>query len=190
MDTEKREKDYEIVRNAQNGGEEAFEKLYQIYMKPLYRFVYGKVGNQQVAEDLTQTTFMKMLESLSSFSFEASFKTWLYRIALNTVMDYWRSVYKGKTFPLEDFLSVLKIKSPEADSVEIDAHDQQKKEEMVHEIMMKLSPKEQRILDLRFLQGYSIQETADVLLLSPSNVKVIQHRAIRKARELYFPFPA
>lgn len=183
MDQEKREKDYELVRQAQNGQEKAFGELYQLYMKPLYRFVYSKVGNQEVAEDLTQTTFLKMLESLSSFSFGSSFKTWLYRIALNTVMDHWRSVYKGRTLPLEDFIGILK-----ANSEEIDQEEQQKKEKLVHEVIMELSPREQRILELRFLQGYSIKEVAQELELSLSNVKVIQHRAIRKARELRNPY--
>lgn len=166
----------DCVKRAQSGDSEAFEALYAIYIQPLFRFIFSKVGNRTEAEDLTQVTFTKMLQSLGSFQFQSSFKTWLYRIAVNTVIDYWRDHYKHRTVSLENFLEILPLEERTFDE---EAQDQ--KEQKVSQILSGLNKEQRQVLELRFLKGYSIKETAEALLLSESNVKVIQHRALKKA---------
>ncbi len=171
------QEEFERVKRAQAGDEMAFTALYEVYLQPIYRFIFAKVGNKTEAEDLTQIAFTKMLQSLKSFQFQSSFKTWLYRIAVNTIMDYWREHYKHQTVNLENFLEILPDKEPVFD----DEESIDRKEKKVEEILSGLGGDQQKVLELRFLKGYSIKETAEELELSESNVKVIQHRALKKA---------
>jgi RNA polymerase sigma-70 factor (ECF subfamily) len=170
-----------LIKKAQNGDPEALSELYRQNIAPVFKFIYSKVGNREEAEDLTQTTFLKMLDALSGFAFESKFRTWLYSIALNTVADHWRRYYKCKEVSLEDFLGVLRKKE-----FAIDEQDELKKEMRVKEILNGLGEDQRRVLELRFLKGYSIQETAAELSMTESNVKVLQHRAIKKAAAMNF----
>ena len=78
-----------------------FGKLYDQHVKKIYEFIYFKTHHKETAEDLTSVTFMKALSNIESFDEKkASFKTWLYRIARNTVIDHYRM--KRETADLED----------------------------------------------------------------------------------------
>ena len=100
-----KEQDDALVRRYQAGESSALSELYDRYVQPMYRFAYAKTGNKQEAEDLTQEIFMKPIHGLSTFQFQSSFKTWIYKVAANTVMDYWREKYKMKTVCIDDFLN-------------------------------------------------------------------------------------
>ena len=89
-----KEQDDALVRRYQAGESSALSELYDRYVQPMYRFAYAKTGNKQEAEDLTQEIFMKPIHGLSTFQFQSSFKTWIYKVAANTVMDYWRRSIK------------------------------------------------------------------------------------------------
>ncbi len=67
------------------------DALYRAYVRPLYLFIYGKVGNREAAEDLTSEVFVKALTHLDSSREERSIVAWLYRVARNAVADYWRA---------------------------------------------------------------------------------------------------
>lgn len=170
--------DEHLIQKAVAGDSSAFSALYEKYIHGVYGFIYSKVGSRQEAEDLTQITFTKMLQSLGSFSHQSTFKTWLYSLARNTSMDYWRTYYKNKVVPIEDFAQMLDI--PENPSSQDDVDE---KEQRVAKILEQLNEDQRAVLTLRFLKGYSIKETAQELLMSESNVKVLQHRGLQKAAE-------
>ncbi len=169
----------ELIRKIQAGDQESFRPLYHHYITPLYRFIWSKVNHKEEAEDLTSQTFLKAYQAIENFRFEAKFQSWLFTIARYTINDYWRVKYaQGVEISFEDYLAQELPKVDE--EVEVTSGS-----EKVIQKILKLLPKNYRdILHYRFLKNYSIKETADVLDLSTENVKVLQHRALKKAAEL------
>lgn len=173
-----------LVNQAQEGNEEALIALYNRYLNPIYRYVFSKVGNVQETEDITSEVFLKMVRNLRNFRGESSFKNWLYKIAKNTLADYWRLHYKKSTVSIEEFLEIDLIgKSNPGDEEDIEK-EMFKKEQTVNNILNLLPESYRLILDLRFLKSYSLKDIAKELNISISNVKVLQYRALKKAYEL------
>src|ERR1051326_1164607 len=79
-----------LLSKARGGEQAAFTELYNLYFKKIYRFIYFRVSHKEVAEDLSEDVFVKVFSKLSSLSSDASFEGWLYQIARNTVIDYYR----------------------------------------------------------------------------------------------------
>lgn len=172
-----------IIQRIQAGQTRFFTKLYDRYVKLIYRYVYARVGNQEEAEDITQDTFIKALKAIDNFKFRSQFKTWLFRICQATMMDMWRKKYKQMTVPLEDFLAHTEAFDIafDDDSQEI---KQKSKEIQLESVLSELTIEYREILELRFLKGYTIKEAAVELSISISNAKVRQYRALKKAREV------
>ncbi|MBI4836140.1 MAG: sigma-70 family RNA polymerase sigma factor [Candidatus Abawacabacteria bacterium] len=169
----------DLIRKVQAGNIESFRPLYHHYITSLYRFFLYHVQHREEAEDLTSQTFFKILQSIKSFRFEAKFQTWIFTIARFTLNDHWRSVYKkGKEIPLADYLAQ---EIPQTEQYEPLIHS----EKTVHNILRQLPRQYRKVLRYRFLKNYSIKETAHQLKLTPENVKVLQHRALKKAATIY-----
>jgi len=78
------------------------DALYRAHVRPLYLFIYGKVGNREAAEDLTSEVFVKALTHLDSSREERSIVAWLYRVARNAVADYWRAGTGARVIALDE----------------------------------------------------------------------------------------
>ncbi len=167
-----------LIQEALNGEEEAFIQLYYQYVSPLYRFIFSKVNNQQDAEDLASETFFQALKNLPSFSEKSSFKNWLYGIAKHLVLAKYRERYNASTVELDENAAFEEPKTSEG----TEEHDQ--KIRFLDHILNLLPPNYHDVLELRFLKGYSILETADALGITEENAKVLQHRALKKANQL------
>ena len=95
--------DRKIVKDCQKGNLNEFGKLYDKYIKKIYNFIYYKTHHKETAEDLTSQTFIKALDNIKTFSeSKGSFASWLYRIARNNVIDYYRKKERG-TVNIYDF---------------------------------------------------------------------------------------
>lgn len=140
--------DEALARLAQRSDSKAFSRLYERFIDPIYRYVYRKTGNREEAEDLTQETFTKVLQRIDGFRGESSFKTWIYRIATNVVMDHWRRHYKARSVPLEDFLSIDNA-NPHIEVGESSGN--------VERLLSKLPENYRKVLELRFMKGLSIK---------------------------------
>src|SRR3989344_2314066 len=92
--------DHELISNYLNGDQESLEVLIRGYLKPIYSFVYGYAGNSQNAEDIAQETFVKAWRNLKKFDQGKSFKTWIFQIAKNTAIDFFK---KKKAIPFSEF---------------------------------------------------------------------------------------
>lgn len=173
----------ELIRKVQAGDTESFRPLYHHYITPLYRFIWSKVNHKEEAEDLTSQTFLKAYQAIENFRFEAKFQSWLFTIARYTINDYWRVKYaQGTEISFEDYLA------QELPHAEEELATSSGKEKITARILKLLPENYRKILHYRFLKNYSIKETADALDLSSENVKVLQHRALKKAAELH-PLP-
>jgi RNA polymerase sigma factor (sigma-70 family) len=165
-----------LVSRVRSGDEEALSALYRRYVQAIYRFVYAQVRDHDTAEDLTSDTFAKMLHGLEGFRGDASFKNWLYQIARNAVRNHRRAAGYRKSVPLSPNLA--------ASEPEEETSDGQEARRKILQILQPLPPRYRQVLELRFLSGCSIEETASRMGISKGNAKVLQHRALKKATKI------
>lgn len=168
-----------LVDAARAGEEHALSELYTLYFPRVYRYILARTGNPYDAEDLAEEVFMRMLEAIERFQWrEAPFSAWLFRIAHNAVISYRRKDgARGRASPLSDGLAL----------------DSQGPDELVenrlalNEVMLaaeKLPEAQRQVIALRFAAGLSVAETARAMGKGEGNVKVIQHKAIARLREM------
>jgi len=164
------------VTKCQAGDTVAFGVLYDYYIDKIYRFVYYKTFVKEVAEDITSDVFHKALVKINSFdSSKGVFSAWLYRIARNAVIDYYRS--QKFDVPLEDVFEVgAEDRTPES----IDALSGLAK---VTEYLETLNAKQREIITLRVWEEMSYQEIAAVVGGTEDSVKMAFSRGIRDLRE-------
>lgn len=152
--------------------------LYRDHMREIYRLIYARVGNKETAEDLTSDVFMKAMAHLDRERPESSLVAWLYRVAQNTVNDYWRAVYRLPIIALDE-ARTLRRPVARPDTLR---QDQAATQAMA--LLDQLPPNYRQVLTFRLLEGLSVAETAARMSLSEGNVKVLQHRALRRAATL------
>lgn len=168
----------ELVRQALNGDSAALAQLYRHHLNDIYRYIYGRVGTQADAEDLTSETFLRMVENLPQYRGTGTFLSWLWGIARHVVNDFWRTHYAISEVPLE--LAEWATHLISDDDPNNDVENPKNLALLVREHLSKLPDHYRRVLELRFLEGESIQETAQAMGCTESVVKVRQHRALKK----------
>ena len=154
------------------------EALYRTHVRPLYTFIYSKVGNRETAEDITSEVFMKALMHLDPTREEHSIVAWLYRVARNAVADYWRAGRGSRVIALEEARTARQ--SPPARDT---GHEEQTVAR-AGALLARLPEHYRAVLSHRLLEGLSVAETARCMGTSEANVKVMQHRALKRAAEL------
>jgi RNA polymerase sigma-70 factor (ECF subfamily) len=163
---------------AAQGNKNAFGLLYEKYLDEIYRFSYLGVGDSWEAEDITENVFLKTWEQLpiiySQDSEIDNFRAWLYRIARNLIIDYIRS---KKPVNLDYDISTEET-SPE--NIFSDNHMSKR----LTKAIMQLEPNYRQIIVLRFINQLSHGEAAKIMKLGYSNVRVLQHRALKKLRAI------
>lgn len=169
-----------LIKEAINGESEAFGGLYDKYQAQIYRFVYLKVGIREEAEDLTHQVFLKSWENISEYTFQGfPFSSWLYRIARNQIIDYYRT--KKSNLNLEDFNEnpCLRTENPAPQKIDIDLDV-----ERIKSALTRLSPEQQDVIILRFAEDFPLKETALIMDKSETAVKLLQHRAIKNLKKI------
>ncbi len=168
------DEDVGIIRRHLAGDEDAQEELVMKYQKQIYAFLYRMTRDVEEAKDLTQDTFIKAIQGLRRFRMESSFKTWLYRIALNTGLNHLRRNSRRET-ELEESTAAGQ---PEALSEIIEREKRDHIRRSLHEL-----PERQRLtIILRAYEGLSCSETADVLGCSEGAVKAHYHNGVKRLR--------
>ena len=105
-----------LVKRAQEGETAPFAGLYEHFYDKIFRYIVFKTGSAVDAEDIAEEVFLRMLESISSFSWRGyPFSSWLFRIAHNLVVDYYRKKGRQKTVPIEDATGVIGDSSYDVD---------------------------------------------------------------------------
>lgn len=170
-------RDEVLVERIRQGDDAALTTLYRRHVEAIYRFVLAQVRDPADAEDLTSETFARMLRGLVGFRGEASFRNWLYQIARNAVRNHRRSAAYRRVVPLSGAMVADEPTPPEPP-------DSPQRSQAVLDLLSKLPPRYRRVLELRFLEGRTIEQTAADLAVTVSNAKVLQHRALRKAAHI------
>ena len=178
-----REQEAQIVQRVLQGDVNAFEKLVLEYEKSVYAITQRMTGNAEDAADMTQETFIKAYNSLSSFRGDSKFSVWLYRIATNVCLDFLRSRSRKPTVSLS-------MEDDDGEEVELDIADESQSPERLLERgltrdavrrgLNALSPEYRQILLLREIQGLSYEEISDVLTLEVGTVKSRIFRARKR----------
>ncbi|MFG3341605.1 sigma-70 family RNA polymerase sigma factor [Glycomyces sp. NPDC048151] len=174
----------DLVARAQDGDPSAFGEIYDRYNETVYRYIYFRVNNAQLAEDLASETFLRALRRISSFSWQGrAFGAWLVTIARNLVVDH----FKSGRYRLEIVKpDVLGTDSPETDpttSPETAALEKLTNATLLTAVK-KLNPDQQECIVLRFLQGFTVAETARTMGKNEGAVKALQYRAVRTLARL------
>ena len=159
---------------------QAWEALYREYLGPIYRTVYRKVGHPQEAEDLTSSIFLKAVRSLRQEVGPEQMSHWLSRVVRTTLIDYWRAHARVTHSSLEALQEAGWEGPAERDPFGVDGRPT----ERVQGLLEALPEREREVLTCRYLLGLSTRETAVRLRLTEGNVRVVQHRALKRAATL------
>ena len=166
------------VGNTVSSAEE-FGRLYEIYLPKIYQYTRYRVSDKEAVEDLTSDTFNKALDGFKRYDSEkASFSTWIFSIARNTIIDYYRKHAKESKIRRDTEPDILfSSDSPE--------EKLSRSEEIarLRECIVKLNDNEQVLISLKFSSTMTNREIARITGLSESNVGTILCRAIRKLRD-------
>jgi RNA polymerase sigma-70 factor (ECF subfamily) len=164
-----------LVELARQGDSEAFGQLYDHYHASVYRFLYYRVGSVPLAEDLTAETFFRALRSMSSFRWQGKdFGAWLMTIARNLTTDHFKAGRTRLETTTED-MSALDTTTEGPEGAVLASLTN----EALLEALSELPTEQRECLVMRFLQGLSIAETAEVLGRSAGAVKQLQLRGVR-----------
>jgi RNA polymerase sigma-70 factor (ECF subfamily) len=165
-----------LVDLAQRGDAEAFGLLYERYVDVVYRYVYVRVGSQQLAEDLTSETFLRALRRMDSFSWQGrDIAAWFITIARNLITDN----AKSARFRMEVSTADMLDADPRVEAAPDHEVLERLRDERLLAAVKNLKPEQAECVVLRFLQGLSLAETAKVLGKSEGAVKQLQLRAVR-----------
>ena len=166
-----------LVRQAKQGNQEAFTRLYEEHFDKIYRYVVLRIGDKMEAEDITQQVFLNALRSISSFKWKgAPFSAWLYRIAHNQVVDYLRKK-KHAALPLEESLISHGGNPEQTTEHKMD----------IEQLLMatrRLTDAQREVISLRFTSELSIAQVANIMGRSQGAVKALQHSAIVALRKV------
>src|SRR3990167_1786834 len=167
----------QFLERAQNGDSAAFSRLYDEFAEKLYRFIFFRVGHKEVAEDVLSDTFVKAWQKLKQINSPAALSGWLYQIARNNIIDYYR--IKKDFVPIEEVAEFLEDAVNPIDTVNLNL-DQAK----IFELLIHLPPEQRLVIQYKFFEDLTNEEIAYVLGKTEGAVRVIQHRALIKLKEL------
>jgi len=168
-----------LIKSAINGEASAFGLLYDRYQPKIYRFIYFKVSHREEAEDLCHQVFLNAWQNISGYKHKGfPFSAWLYSIARNRIIDYYRAN--------REIVSIEKIDIAIEDAKNaVHKKIEHKLElEKIRETLKGLSQLEQDIIIMRFIEEMSLKEVAKALQKNELSVRVMQNRAIKKLKKL------
>ncbi len=166
------QEEHDLIRKAQGYDPDAFGEIYERFYNGVYRYIFYRVGEQSLAEDLTMEVFVKAMEAIDTYSFRGvPFSAWLYRIASNLVVDHFRRQPSQSAVSLEEKL-VASLEHPTGVLESEFAHHQ------LRRALSELTDDQQQVVILKFVDGLSNLEVAQILGKTEGAVKSLQHRAL------------
>ena len=164
--------DQDVIEGCQRGDEAAFRDLFESHKDKVYSIALRFSGDAGAAMDITQDTFLKLMDRISQFRGDSSFDSWLYRLVVNACMDHRRK--QRRILPvLEGFFD--SFRSPEESTLEHLMRDEM--QQQVQEVVSRLAPDHRIVVVLRYTEGLSYEEIADLLNCSRGTVASRLNRA-------------
>ncbi len=178
--------DRELVRQAKGGNKEAFETLLVRHQSRVFAVAGGILRNREDVEDIAQQVFSKAYFSLKRFDQRAAFSTWLYKITVN---ECWDVLRKRKVRPLVLEVDLSEEQARQYQAAEQlsdgkpDASEQLASRERVEQLLGCLDERDRSMLVLKEVQGFSVEEIAEILEINANTVKVRLFRARQRIAE-------
>lgn len=164
-----------LVKRAQRGDKIAFGTLYEKTVERVYRFMLFRVRQREEAEDLTEIVYVKVLEHLKEYKDQGlPFVAWLFRIARNVVIDYWRQ---------KKHVSLTEHQHVTHEEEHIEQVYQEQRKEMVWKALSQVAKSDQEIVTFRFIEDLSYEEIAGIMGKTQGAVRVMLHRALVKLKK-------
>ncbi len=156
----------------------AFTQLYDAYVDKIFKYVFYKTGHRTEAEDITAQVFLKAWEAIGHYQWtNRPFASWLYRIAHNLVVDHFRSS--------QETVNLDQIHSLEERGMTLDEIvEQHLTSGMLQAMLKRLTPEQQQVIILRFLEGYDTTQTARIMGKTEGAVRTLQHRALNSMNRI------
>jgi RNA polymerase sigma-70 factor (ECF subfamily) len=165
----------EIVARVLKGDRRAYALLVEKYKSPIYNLAYRMTGNQEDAEDLTQETFIRTYQYLWRYDPRRKFFTWLYTIAFNLIKNHFKkNKYNKSSEELSEHSLTDKNPSPEAKVIET---------QEISVGLLRLEYESKALLIMKFQQGLTFEEIAEVTGKSVSAIKMSIYRGLEKLKE-------
>ncbi|PKQ70397.1 RNA polymerase sigma factor [Raineya orbicola] len=187
------QKEFELIRKAQQGDHNAMTTLMKRYNKALYYVVLKIVRNVDDAEDITVETFVKAFQNLDKFRFEHPFSSWLFRIGTNHCIDFIRKKKRVEIISIDQFMKKTDEKKPdkeesndfidEAQNIEQNSIRSQQIE-VLRLLISKLPTNYRKVLTLRYFEDMDYQQIAEELDIPMGTVKAQLFRAKELLNEL------
>jgi RNA polymerase sigma-70 factor (ECF subfamily) len=171
------DEDLDLINRTEAGEREAFDDLVRKYQKPLYAMLYRMVGNHEDASDLLQKAFVKAFTGLKSFERRATFKTWLYQIAINLAKNVYRDRARIEQVPIDD---VIIKRSPRTLETMIINENRQ----LLRQSLARLPEKQRITLMLRVQSEKKFEEIAGIMKCSVGTAKANFHHAVQKLKAI------
>jgi RNA polymerase sigma-70 factor (ECF subfamily) len=178
-----KDQDYDLIQAINSGQIGKFHDLVKRYEQRLYNFSLRMCRDHSDAEDMVQDTFLNVFKYLKDFRYETKFKNWLYKVAASTCIKRRRKskFAPEKELSLDEFLpgdeAETAEKVPEWALMPLDKLLNEELSSAIHQGILSIPKKYRMVIVLRDIEGFSTAETAQILNLSPANVKVRLHRA-------------
>lgn len=171
-----------LLARARSLDPEALALIHDTYYAPVFRYVAARVGDQVTAEDLTSEVFTRFLSALRDRSApQTSLQGWLYRVASHAVNDHFRQHYRARQVDLDDNL-------PNGEAGPAETVEKMLDHESLRQAVTELTEDQQNVIALRYGQGLSIQEAAQIMGKNEGAIKQLQARALaalaRKLRRM------
>jgi len=172
-----------LVKRAQTGDEAAFREIVERYQSKVFSIIHGIVRSRNDVEDIAQQVFAKVYLSLKSFDFRSSLITWIYKITVNECFDYLRK-RKVRKLVYESDLSEDEVRRVENSEPSVDRQPAQDtslaQRDYVVKLLGKVSDEERNLLMLKEVEGYSVEELAEMTGMNENTIKVKLFRARQK----------
>lgn len=165
-----------LIKRAQKGDENAFADLYRGYHQRIYRYAFSRVGDQSNAEELTSQTFLAALEGLPNYRNNGKFNAWIFSIAQNKVMDFFRMQKRSGQLFDEQFIAVMT--NPQF----IENIIAKERAEEIADFVCKLPQDRKELLRLRFVAGLTYKEIAVLTSRRTAAVKKAIYRLLDEIR--------
>lgn len=167
-----------LIRKAQDGDGEAFAQLYRAYVQPVYRYLRLRLSDSAIAEDLTAEVFVRAVGGLDRYTDRGlPFGAWLFRIARDRLVDHYRQSSRRPVAELDETLSSDlpgpgELAETAAALLELD------------EALRHLTGDQRDVIQFRFMEDWSLEDTARAMNKTVNAVKALQHRALNALHRL------
>jgi RNA polymerase sigma-70 factor (ECF subfamily) len=174
-----------LAERIQRGDHGAFAELVVLFQKRIFRMAYGFFHDRDDALEIVQETFMRVYEKIGSYRPEHSLQSWLYRLAYNLCVDYYRKFEKKRKLQ-DNFESVPGRHLAQAEGSQA-LWESRQTTAAIDRAVEKLSLKQREVFILKYRQGMKLHEVAEAMAVSLGTVKALHHRALRRIRREVAP---